>query len=264
VTVRVVESGETIFREGDESAHVARVTAGRIEILKTVGGREVSLGEIGPGEFVGEMGVLEGRPRSATARAMARTRLEVYDAEAFLDLVSREPSHALTMLHSLSERLRATNERLAAVEAREEPAEPEAHAPATARPAKDGARVRIFGTGDATRGVLPPEGVGVVELPFRVGRPPRNRERPPGLPVHLLVPDAAPFRLSRLHFSVVADDEGVAVRDEGSHLGTLVNGTLIGQHAARSIARLAPGEHVVVAGGRDSTFAFRMVVDASG
>jgi CRP-like cAMP-binding protein len=261
VTVRVVEAGETLFREGDESTHVARVTAGRLEVLKKVGGREVALGEIGPGEFVGEMGVLEGRPRSATARALTRTRLEVHDAASFLDLVSREPSQALAMLHGLSERLRATNDRLAAVEAREEPGEGERHA-ALARRARDGARVRVFGASEATRRVVPADGLGIVDLPFRVGRPPRHRERAPGPPVHLLVPDEAPFRLSRLHFSLVADDEGVAVRDEGSHLGTIVNGSLIGQHAARSVARLAPGEHTVVAGGRDSPYAFRVAVDA--
>ena len=103
MSVRVAEAGETIFREGDPSTHVARVTAGRLEVVKRVDDREVALGEIGPGELVGEMGVLEGRPRSATVRALTRTRLEVHDAAAFLDLVSREPSQARAMLHGLSD-----------------------------------------------------------------------------------------------------------------------------------------------------------------
>jgi hypothetical protein len=52
------------------------------------------------------------------------------------------------------------------------------------------------------------------------------------------------------------------VRDEGSRLGTLVNGVLVGQHAGRSSAPLRAGDNAVVAGGRDSPFAFRVVVAA--
>ena len=76
---------------------------GRLEISATVGGRRVLLGEVGPGEVLGEMGVLDDAPRSATATATDRVealalsraqygRLAVRGeplAHWFLSLVSR-------------------------------------------------------------------------------------------------------------------------------------------------------------------------------
>jgi pSer/pThr/pTyr-binding forkhead associated (FHA) protein len=107
------------------------------------------------------------------------------------------------------------------------------------------------------------DGQKVPDVPYRVGRLPRSKEHGAGLPVHLQLPDKSPFRLSRFHFALVADGDGYAVRDEGSHLGTTVNGVLIGQHAGRSLERLKPGENTVVAGGQDSPFAFRIVLESA-
>ena len=55
--------GEVIFREGQPSDTVAYLLTGRVEVLKrTTDGDEVVLGEVGAGEFVGEMGVHRGAP----------------------------------------------------------------------------------------------------------------------------------------------------------------------------------------------------------
>ena len=72
--------------------------------------------------------------------------------------------------------------------------------------------------------------------------------------------DAAPYRLSRRHFAVVASGGGLAVRDDHSTLGTVVNGEAVGEQLPRPEAPLRRGENVVVAGGTDSPFTFRLVV----
>jgi len=61
--------GETLFREGDPSDRAFRIISGRIAIMKERSGGPLVLGRVREGEFLGEMGVVEEQPRSATARA---------------------------------------------------------------------------------------------------------------------------------------------------------------------------------------------------
>ena len=63
--------GDNLFREGDPADCVMRVLSGAVEVLRQVNGSEVVLGRVQTGQHLGEMGVVEGRPRrSASARAV--------------------------------------------------------------------------------------------------------------------------------------------------------------------------------------------------
>jgi len=257
--------GEVIFTEGQPSEEVAYLLTGRVEVSKRADGEEVVLGEVGAGEFVGEMGVIEGRPRGATVRAKSDVHMRMMTQEEFNARLGKEPETALQVVLRLSERLRAVNSRLAEMRAHEESEQPEFEVEVIppADPPAALARVpsvRLLAASDRVGTVVSEEGLEIQVFPFHVGRPPRRREAPAPLPMGLLVPDDRPFRLSRAHFSIVREGAGYAVRDVGSHLGTTVNGELIGQHAPKALARLAPGENLVVAGGRDSPFAFRILV----
>jgi CRP/FNR family transcriptional regulator, cyclic AMP receptor protein len=65
-------SGETLFRQGDEASALYILTHGRIGIAsRTPGDEEVQVVEAGPGAMVGELGLLDGGRRSATARAVS-------------------------------------------------------------------------------------------------------------------------------------------------------------------------------------------------
>ena len=254
--------GEVVFREGEPSRAVLLVREGEVEVAKAAGAGEVVLGTVGPGEFVGEMGVVEGRPRSATVRARGEVVGEMVERRAFLERVSRDPRLAFGVLLRLSERLHAADERLAEAVAAA-PDEGHATAPvdaASAVPAAVGERVVLFAASQALASQVPAEGIAVDRFPFEVGRKPAADERRPGGPVRLELEDAAPYRLSRRHFAVVAADGGLAVRDDHSTLGTVVNGEAIGEQFPRPEAPLRRGENLVVAGGTASPFAFRLVV----
>ena len=216
------------------------------------------LGTVGPGQFVGEMGVVEGRPRSATVRARGEVLGEMVERRAFLERVSRDPRLAFGVLLRLSERLHAADERLADAVAHARGGH--ATAPAAAAPAAVGERVVLLAASEALAGRLPAEGVAVDRLPFEVGRKPAEGEPRRGAAVQLELEDAAPYRLSRRHFAVVASGGGLAVRDDHSTLGTVVNDEAVGEQFPRSEAPLRRGENLVVAGGADSPFAFRLVV----
>src|SRR5258705_13232860 len=66
--------GKVLFREGDTSDCVFRLLSGAVDILRELDGEPILLGRVGAGQFIGEMGVVENRPRSATARAASEGR----------------------------------------------------------------------------------------------------------------------------------------------------------------------------------------------
>jgi CRP/FNR family transcriptional regulator, cyclic AMP receptor protein len=104
------EPYKVIFRAGDPGDAMYLVEHGKIRIsIKAPDGPEVTLGEFGPGDFFGEMALLDGRPRSANATTLEDSRLAVLSREHLLSSVNRSPSIAIEMLTAISKRLRQTH-----------------------------------------------------------------------------------------------------------------------------------------------------------
>jgi CRP/FNR family transcriptional regulator len=107
-------SGATIFREGDrgDSLHVVIEGSVRITVISSKGA-EATVALLGPGEFVGDLALLDGRPRSANAIAAEPTRTLVVTRDDFRRWLSERPKAALALLEALSLRVRRTDEVLA-------------------------------------------------------------------------------------------------------------------------------------------------------
>ncbi len=247
------DAGTVIFQEGEPSEHVARLLEGEVEILRRLGGREVTVGYVGAGEYVGEMGVLEGRRRSATVRARTRVRVTFLDRHAFLTEVSCNAAFAKELLLRLSERLRATDDRI--VRLMHGMAE-EAGIPAAGSPT----RVTILPGSPALAAQLPPDGITVTRFPFLIGRRPGSDERRL-TPADLALEDRRPYRLSRHHFLLLRTPDGLFVADASSKLGTRVGEVYLGEAFPRMRAPLEPGENEVVAGGANSPYRFILRVE---
>jgi CRP-like cAMP-binding protein len=86
------------------------VLDGEVEIAKLDGTRKTSIIKLGKGEFFGEMAVIDGSARSATAIASApNTKVMRINHARFVYLVSQQPAFALMVMDALSKRLRASN-----------------------------------------------------------------------------------------------------------------------------------------------------------
>lgn len=109
---RRFSDGELVFREGDPGREMFIVAEGRVRILTSVGGEQVTLGVVERGDFFGEMALLEGLPRMASACAVGDTRLQIVEPGGLLLRVRRDPTLAIEMLQRLSGRLRQSNHRL--------------------------------------------------------------------------------------------------------------------------------------------------------
>ena len=101
-----VQAGEVLIREGDPGDAMFIVLDGEFEITKQSGPQEISLALRQPGEVIGEMSLLDHSPRSATVRALRLSRLLMVSDATFDRLLSTSPSAALTILHTVTTRLR--------------------------------------------------------------------------------------------------------------------------------------------------------------
>jgi CRP-like cAMP-binding protein len=104
--------GETVLREGGPSTSVVFVTSGTVKLVKSApSGRDVVLELRGPGEVMGDLGAIDGEPRSASAVALDRVDLVVLAASTFLDLTRSRPGVAQAMIATLVRRLREASGR---------------------------------------------------------------------------------------------------------------------------------------------------------
>jgi CRP-like cAMP-binding protein len=101
------QRGQTIFSEGEPGTGFYVVLSGRVKIYKiSAEGKEQILHIFGAGEPFGEVPVFEGRRFPAHAVALDESRCLFFPRQAFVDLISRNPSLSLNMLAVLSRRLR--------------------------------------------------------------------------------------------------------------------------------------------------------------
>lgn len=106
-----LKSGEILFREGEPGEHLYVVVTGHLEILKAPGTEdELVLNTIHEGEYIGEMSLVTGAPRTASVRAQSGdVVLLSLSRKQFNDLLHRHPELANIMISVLSYRLDNTN-----------------------------------------------------------------------------------------------------------------------------------------------------------
>lgn len=108
---RTLLRGQTLFVEGDRPERVFLIERGRVLITCTgLEGKETVLGLEGPGDVLGELSVLDGGPRSATAVTLEPVEAVVAPASALLR-AARDAETAHELIRILARRLRESNRR---------------------------------------------------------------------------------------------------------------------------------------------------------
>ena len=112
---RVLEQGEVLFEEGDAGDVLYIVMSGEIELSRQGATGRRSVARLGPGEFFGEMSVVIGECRTASAIAVADTRLLELDGETLEAMCIERPEVAIRIIRRLTTRLIDSERRLAAL-----------------------------------------------------------------------------------------------------------------------------------------------------
>jgi CRP/FNR family transcriptional regulator, cyclic AMP receptor protein len=106
---RSFEPGEVLFREDDPGDTMFVIQQGQVRITKATRDGTKTLAILGPGEFFGEMAILNSKPRNATAEALSPLRCLVIDARTFGQMVVSNAEIAVRMITKLARRLDSAN-----------------------------------------------------------------------------------------------------------------------------------------------------------
>jgi CRP-like cAMP-binding protein len=103
---------DVLFREGETAASVFIVKGGELQAFKSFGSAIRVLGQIGKGEFVGEMAHFNSEPRSATVKALSDCELIEIPFGTLDTVLFSKPAWAKALMATLSKRLKRSNDHL--------------------------------------------------------------------------------------------------------------------------------------------------------
>jgi CRP-like cAMP-binding protein len=109
---RDFKAGSVLFEEGQPGDYMYVVQSGEVEIRRQVGETERVLAVLTPGDFLGEMAILNSRPRSASAVVRTNARLLVIEGKTFEAMLRARPEIALRIIKALALRLENANQQV--------------------------------------------------------------------------------------------------------------------------------------------------------
>jgi CRP/FNR family transcriptional regulator, cyclic AMP receptor protein len=116
VRLKRYESGETVFSMGDSSGFMLAVVTGCVQIsIPSADGKEIILAIMKTGDIFGEIGLLDGKERTADARATTAACVAVLDRRDVLKVLESDPKALMNVVTLLCERLRRTTVQVADV-----------------------------------------------------------------------------------------------------------------------------------------------------
>jgi CRP-like cAMP-binding protein len=108
------EPNELVIDVDDDSTDVRFILSGKVRVIHRISlGKEVILGEMGDGEFFGEIAAIDSNARSANVTTLTKARICVMPQKCFLEILRDAPEVALDVLKMFATRVRALNLRLA-------------------------------------------------------------------------------------------------------------------------------------------------------
>jgi len=184
-------AGTVLFEEGQPGDFMYVVQRGEVEIRRQVGETERVIAVLPVGEFFGEMAILNGRPRSATAVVKIPSRLLVIEGKTFEAMLRARPEIAMRIIKSLGARLENANQH---IELLLLPTPNHRVVQCLRHMADEQLELAGAGTSNANTAILVPKGV--PDIALRVG-----------LPVHEVSDVIDRLRAARL--VLLAEDAGI-------------------------------------------------------
>ena len=113
VTKRRFKRGEVLVEQGQKSNALSILLTGRARVVSADSrGREVILATLGPGDYIGEMSIIDNEPHSATVRAEVQTDVLLLGRADFARCLSENASMSLVVMRGLVKRLRHADRKI--------------------------------------------------------------------------------------------------------------------------------------------------------
>ena len=272
--------GQVVFKQGDPSEKFFIIRSGQVILTREANGVTKEIAKVGPGEVVGEMGVLQKLPRSATATAKGRCWLYGMTEQDLMDKRSDGQDHPGSIVSRvLAQRLRKMTEKAeqsgneasevsrtagpagvapSAVVAVQKPVAP-VSTPVRAAGPKFLLRMGWRMGEEVTWG----EGVSEHSLPMAFGRNPGPSGMSAGTDL-VLLDENPPQWLSPLQFMVEQQNGAFVFKDEQSERGNEVSGVAVGKAAGVTAVELPAGTHLMIVGGEGSPYVMALEIPVLG
>lgn len=109
-SARVYRAKEFVFHQGDPGTEMFIILSGKAQVMIMSGERSpIPLTNLRPGDFFGEMSLLEGEPRSASVQMLEDGLVLTINRANFEQIIASDPSLALKIMKGLSKRIRRLN-----------------------------------------------------------------------------------------------------------------------------------------------------------
>ena len=106
---REYRAGDVLFVEGETGEAMYVIQSGAVQVSKRIGDEERPLATLGRGEFLGEMAILNGKPRTASAVVIEDAKCLVIDQKTLETMVAKNPEIAMRLIKKLAKRLDAAD-----------------------------------------------------------------------------------------------------------------------------------------------------------
>ena len=240
------QAGEVIVREGDAGSSAYLLKSGRVEISKEVEDTRIVLAVLETGQVFGEMSLLDEQPRSATVTTLEPCVLEEVDQEEAEKLIQEASPLLRSILTDMIDRIRGMDEWALSSGVNL------AQTPVTS--------VTLSGSSGKARSALGGGAQTLTRFPYRVGRSNGKRGLFSLSRKDLSLEDDPPYTVSRNHLAITRVHEDIFVVDEGSTVGTMVNGTRIGGPTSIREACCDQQENLLIVGSEKSPFQFQLTI----
>lgn len=236
-------AGTLIFKEGDPSDCAYIIQSGKVEILKKAQHGDVQIAILEAGAPFGEMGLFDGNPRGASARALETTNVDIVSAADLNNLVDSSPPRLAPIIHAVFDRLRVANKRVSEQNKASQVVE------------CDFQTITLLPTNSDVGLSFDPIEVPVVQLPFRICGYPKDKQPEDLARNRLNIPcEETPLTVSRSHLDIELLDGVVYVTDTGSRFGTYIGDVPIGRGKGLYKIPLTRGDTKVTLGGKNSPY----------
>ena len=246
----VFKKGTYIFRKGEPSEKIYQILSGSAEIVKTKGEEKIVIAVAKEGDIIGELGIIQDRERESSVIAIEDVELREIDPRIFDILAEEENYHDIMLIiSSLAEHVREFGNKLVEFGITATSQNNKNLYDIIFRPISKNA---ILSFGDFEKLVIK-------KLPFRIGRFSRRKTDRIFHKNDFYLLNNYPYTISRNHFVIDEKDGEIYFKDNGSKLGSIVNGKKVNKY--NPSIKLKNGINEIILGPVKDDFIYELIVE---
>ena len=232
-------TGEVLAREGEQGYEAFKIISGFVKITQTKNGEDVYIRQCGPGQIIGEMALLEDRPRTATITAITDTEIQIISDKLLSDELGKLSPLVTDLIVELCDRIKEKDKDWLGVVDK-------------TRKFSGKVCLELIAQTDEAKNALGDQSIMITDFPCRIGRPSDSFFEKHIHRNDIELNDQKPYQVSRSHITLDFGSDIFVVIDRNSKFGARINGKKIGGDEPVGWSSLTRGDNELVLGNDES------------